>query len=89
MIKLATHETGHMFSMKHCINAQCNMQGSNHLQEADAQPLHLCSQCHAKTVYAINAKPIERMKRLLKLCEKYKFEDEVKYYKAAIEKLKN
>ena len=28
------------------------------------------------------------MKRLLKFCEKYKFEDEVKYYKAAIEKLK-
>ena len=88
MIKVATHETGHMFSMKHCINAQCNMQGSNHLQEGDAQPLHLCSQCHAKTVYAVNAKPIERMKRLLKFCEKYKFEDEVKYYKAAIEKLK-
>ena len=86
-IKVSTHETGHMFSMKHCIHAQCNMQGSNHLQESDKQPLHLCSQCHAKTVYATSATPIKRMQKLLKLCEKYGFEKEVEYYKAAIEKL--
>ena len=87
MIKVATHETGHMFSMKHCIHAQCNMQGSNHLQESDKQPLHLCSQCHAKTVYATNSIPIERMKTLLTLCEKHGFEKEVEYYKAAIKLL--
>ncbi len=88
MIKLATHETGHMFSMKHCINAQCNMQGSNHLQESDTQPMHLCSECHAKTVLATSVMPVDRMQRLLKLCEKHGLEDEVMYYKAAIEKLK-
>ena len=87
MIKVSTHETGHMFSMKHCIYAQCNMQGSNHLQESDKQPLHLCSQCQAKTAYATNAKPIQRMQKLLKLCEKHGFEKEVEYYKAAIKKL--
>lgn len=86
-IKLATHETGHMFSMKHCTHAQCNMQGSNHVQEADKQPMHLCSQCHAKTVFATSANPVKRMKKLLKLCEKHGFEKEVKHYKAAIEKL--
>ena len=87
MIKLATHETGHMFSMQHCTHAQCNMQGSNHLQEADTQPLHLCSQCHAKTVFATNSNPSNRLKKLLKLCEKHGFEDEVTHYKAALEKL--
>ena len=87
MIKLSTHETGHMFSNQHCIHAQCNMQGSNHLQESDKQPLHLCSQCHAKTVYATGVDPIKRMKALLKLCEKHGFDKEVIYYKAAIEKL--
>ena len=86
-IKVATHETGHMFSMKHCIHAQCNMQGSNSLPESDTQPLHLCSQCHAKTVYATKANPIKRMKKLLKLCEKHGFDKEVEYYKAAIELL--
>ena len=86
-IKVATHETGHMFSMKHCINAQCNMQGSNSLPESDKQPMHLCSQCHAKTVYATKANPIKRLQNLLKLCEKHGFEKEVEYYKAAIEKL--
>ena len=87
VVKLATHETGHMFSMQHCIHAQCNMQGSNHLQESDKQPLHLCSQCHAKTVYATSVNPVKRMKQLLKLCEKHGFEDEVAHYKAALEKL--
>ena len=28
-LKVATHETGHMFSIQHCIAYQCNMQGSN------------------------------------------------------------
>lgn len=87
MIKLSTHETGHMFSMQHCIHAQCNMQGSNHLQESDKQPLHLCSQCHAKTVYATSVMPIKRLEKLKKLCEKHGFEKEVEYYKAAIKQL--
>ena len=87
MIKLSTHETGHMFSMKHCIHAKCNMQGSNNLPESEKQPLHLCSQCHAKTIFATHADPITRFKKLLKLCEKHDFEKEVEYYKAAIERL--
>ncbi|MEL7496486.1 MAG: archaemetzincin [Planctomycetota bacterium] len=86
-IKLATHETGHMFSMSHCTNARCNMQGSNSLTESDTQPLHLCSQCQAKTAYATGADPVERFKKLKALCEKHGFEDEVKHYESVIERL--
>lgn len=33
-LRVATHETGHMFSMPHCIAYQCNMCGSNSLNDA-------------------------------------------------------
>ncbi len=42
------HETGHMFGMQHCIYFSCLMNGSNHLEEADSQPLHLCPVCLRK-----------------------------------------
>jgi archaemetzincin len=87
MIKLATHETGHMFSMRHCTHARCNMQGSNSLEESDEQPLHLCSECHGKTIYAIGADPTKRFKALKSLCDQHGFKAESKHYATAIEKL--
>lgn len=46
--RILFHETGHMFGMKHCIFYACLMNGSNHLAEADRQPLHLCPVCLRK-----------------------------------------
>ncbi len=46
--KVLAHETGHMFGIKHCIHFHCLMNGSNHLGESDAQPLHLCPVCLRK-----------------------------------------
>lgn len=86
-IKLATHETGHMFSMLHCTQARCNMQGSNSLKESDSQPLHLCSQCHAKVAFAVGADPVTRLTALKALCEKHGFAEEVAHYSKVLEKL--
>ena len=36
------HEVGHLFGIKHCIYAQCLMNGSNSLQEAENRPFALC-----------------------------------------------
>ncbi len=41
-IKVLTHETGPMFGLTHCICFRCVVNGSNHLQESDRRPLHLC-----------------------------------------------
>lgn len=87
-IKLATHETGHMFSMPHCTNARCNMQGSNSLKESDSQPLHLCSQCQAKVLFATGADPIKRFEGLKTLCERHGFTEAKQHYEEAIELLK-
>lgn len=46
--KVLVHETGHMFGIKHCIYYQCIMNGSNHLEESDSKPWHLCPVCLRK-----------------------------------------
>ncbi len=63
-LKTAAHETGHMFSLPHCVYYECCMNGSNHLEEADLQPLWLCPQCLAKLCFATGADPEKRFKDL-------------------------
>jgi len=67
-IKIATHETGHMFSMKHCIAYECVMSGSNHIGETDRRPLDACPECSAKVWWLSNSDPAERYKTLAEYC---------------------
>lgn len=46
--KVLAHETAHMFGMEHCVYLLCIMNGSNHLDETDASPVHLCPVCLRK-----------------------------------------
>ncbi|XP_014034405.1 archaemetzincin-2 [Salmo salar] len=39
---MVTHEIGQIFGVKQCQWLQCVMQGSNHLEESDTQPLDPC-----------------------------------------------
>jgi archaemetzincin len=64
-LKVATHETGHMFSMAHCTLYDCNMCGSNHLGETDRHPVELCPHCLAKLCYATGADPAKRFEKLI------------------------
>ena len=86
-LKLATHETGHMFSIQHCTAYRCNMQGSNSLQESDRQPTYLCPECHAKILYATKADPIERYQKLIEFCKTHKLTDEMQFFQKAKAKL--
>lgn len=83
-IKVATHETGHMFSIAHCIKYRCNMQGSNSMEESDSQPLFLCPECHAKILFASGCQPTERYKKLIEFCEQHELEDEKEYFERAL-----
>ena len=82
-LKVATHETGHMFSILHCTQYRCNMQGSNSLEESDTQPLFLCPECHAKILYATGANPIERYEKLIAFCQQHGLADEEKFFQEA------
>ncbi len=86
-IKVATHETGHMFSIEHCIKFRCNMQGSNSLEESDGQPLYLCPQCHAKVLFATGCQPAERYKKLIEFFDKYELKDQQEYFQRALSRL--
>ena len=48
---------------------ECNMNGSNHLEETDAAPIHLCPVCLRKIQHAIEFDP---RTRYAKLSEFYK-----------------
>jgi len=42
------HEICHMFGMDHCVFYNCLVAGSNHQEESDRHPLHLCPVCLRK-----------------------------------------
>ncbi len=62
--KVLTHETGHMFGLPHCIYFQCGMAGSNHLQESDSRPIHLCPVCLRKLHHNVGFDAVERYRKL-------------------------
>ncbi len=56
-LKVAVHETGHMLDLRHCIEYECGMNGSNHLQEMDARPVPFCPECAPKVWWACRVDP--------------------------------
>jgi archaemetzincin len=70
-LKTASHETGHMFSLPHCIFYECNLCGSNHLAESDRRPLELCPVCLAKLCHATGAEPATRFHDLIAFYKKH------------------
>ena len=69
-LKIAAHETGHMFSMRHCTKYECVMSGTNHLGETDSRPIDACPECMAKICWLTDTKPKERYERLAAFCRK-------------------
>jgi len=87
-LKIAVHETAHMFSMYHCTLYECCMCGSNHQEESDRRPLYLCPECMAKICYAAKTDPVKRYTALAEFCEEYGFEEEKGFYEMSIARLK-
>lgn len=48
LLKICSHEIGHMFGLHHCINANCVMNGTNSMWETDNHFIRLCSLCQRK-----------------------------------------
>ncbi|HEY1196487.1 archaemetzincin [Flavobacterium sp.] len=67
LLKICSHEIGHMFGLYHCIDADCVMNGTNSLSETDEHTLRLCSNCQRKLNSGIK---YDNKKRLTEL-EKY------------------
>jgi len=65
--KVLAHETAHAFGILHCTAAMCLMNGSNHLEESDARPLHLCPEDLRKLQWSVGFDVLERYRRLAAL----------------------
>ena len=86
--KVLTHEMGHMFGVKHCIHYECNMNGANHLDEADSTPMELCPVCLRKMHHAVKFDPVGRYEKLEKFYRDNGLEEEEKWIKARLEGIK-
>jgi archaemetzincin len=64
LIKTASHEIGHAFSVRHCTHAVCVMNGSNNMEEADSRPNALCSVCLRKLYWNLGFEVAERNEKL-------------------------
>ncbi len=87
-LKIATHETGHMFSIKHCTKYECVMSGTNGLHETDRRPLDVCPECMAKICWATKTSPRERYLRLARFCAANGLDDGRRFFEASAEALK-
>ena len=83
-LQTATHETGHMFSIEHCIAYECNMCGSNNRGESDRRPLYLCPECLPKIWWATKSKPKKRFEELIKFCQTHGLKAELDYFTNAL-----
>ncbi len=80
LLKVALHETGHMFGMPHCTAYECGMNGSNSLPESDRHVLEFCPECQAKLWWTNDYAPKKRCAAMLEYCKKVGLEEEAKYY---------
>ncbi len=67
LLKICSHEIGHMFGLRHCIEANCVMNGTNSMSETDSHSIRLCSLCQRKLNSGFK---YDNKKRLVEL-EKY------------------
>lgn len=72
LVKTSTHEIAHMFTLPHCVHAECLMNGANHLAELDAQRNALCSVCLAKLSWNLKFDNVHRMKKMISFCKEHK-----------------
>jgi archaemetzincin len=77
---LVAHETGHIFSLAHCIDFACVMNGSNHIHELDAHPLHLCPRDLEKLHASVPYDPLRYNAQLRDVTARIGLRDESAWY---------
>ncbi|MGH1520082.1 Zn-dependent protease [Chryseobacterium sp. JK1] len=70
LIKIGSHEIGHMFGISHCLNANCVMNGTNSLSETDYHLARACSLCQRKLSSSIHYNDKKRLLELKNFFEK-------------------
>lgn len=79
-LKVAVHETGHMFSLPHCTAFRCVQAGINSLEEEDRAPLWLCPECLPKVAWITSTDPRERLRGPRDFCREHGLEAEAEHF---------
>lgn len=87
-LKVLAHETAHAFGIRHCTAHHCVMNGSNHLGESDAAPLHLCPQDLRKLQWSIGFDVTERYQRLAEVYRDLGLGDEAAWVERRLQSLR-
>lgn len=80
----ASHELGHILTLYHCRAFRCLMNGSNHQEERDRRPLHLCPVCLRKLCWNLQVESISYLTRLKAFCQQEGLDVEARWYEKAI-----
>lgn len=80
-LKIAAHETGHMFGMRHCTKYECLMSGTNNLAETDSRPIDACPECTAKVIFLSKTDARERYLSLAKFAGKKRLSAEQRSFR--------
>jgi len=79
-----THEFSHFLTFRHCTASRCLMNGSNHPQERDARPLHLCPVCLHKLCWNLQVEPVPYLTKLKAFCRQNHLDAETAWYEQVI-----
>jgi archaemetzincin len=79
----ASHELCHVLTIKHCTTFRCLMNGSNHQEERDARPLHLCPVCLRKLCWNLRVEPVPYLMRMNTFCQQNGLDPESIWYERA------
>eukprot|EP00008_Paramoeba_atlantica_P010484 CAMPEP_0201492034 /NCGR_PEP_ID=MMETSP0151_2-20130828/32037_1 /ASSEMBLY_ACC=CAM_ASM_000257 /TAXON_ID=200890 /ORGANISM="Paramoeba atlantica, Strain 621/1 / CCAP 1560/9" /LENGTH=267 /DNA_ID=CAMNT_0047878683 /DNA_START=145 /DNA_END=945 /DNA_ORIENTATION=+ len=77
--RVITHEIGHLYGICHCVYFECLMNGSNHLDESDRNPLYLCPVDLCKLNHAQELDIEARQRALLRFYGKNGFQSDEKW----------
>jgi archaemetzincin len=83
--KVLAHEACHMLGMLHCVFFNCLMNGSNHLEESDRRPLHLCPVDLRKLQWTLGFDIADSYRRLLEFWRKAGVDDEAEWIQRRLE----
>lgn len=86
-LKVAAHEVGHLFSIKHCKNFHCIMNGSLSLDESDSKPVYFCPECLQKLCWNNNQDIRDHFFRMKKFWEGLGDEKTTEFYRMNLEAL--
>jgi len=77
--RVLAHEMAHIFGLNHCVYYRCVLNGSNHLKESDARPLHLCPVCLRKLHHSIGFDICDRYHKLYRFYQKVGLDEDGKW----------